>query len=350
MVIGKTSSSMSLEELLDKYTEPEILSAVFPQITTLPCKINSPFREDNNPSFSIYLDDNKHVRFKDFGDSDVKGGLFDLLCKYWNCSFNQAFIRILDIMQQHDKTDVILRPKQLKTFTRKESSELTKIQVVVRPWRDYDLEYWNSYGISKKWLQYAEVYPIQYKIVVKKDSPSAKPKKYIFPTPKYSYAYVERKDGKVQLKIYSPFETKYKWCSKMDESVWSLWTKVPQKGDNIIIGSSTKDCLNISCQLHIPAICMQGEGYWPKPQVIEELKRRYKQVIVFFDNDYNSEENPGRKDSIKLSKEFGLPRIEIPKKYEAKDPSDLYKKYGRDKYTEIMNEILEPVLWKSGER
>ena len=320
MVIGKTSSSMSLEELLDKYTEPEILSAVFPQITALPCKINSPFREDNNPSFSIYLDDNKHVRFKDFGDSDVKGGLFDLLCKYWNCSFNQAFIRILDIMQQHDKTDVILRPKQLKTFTRKESSELTKIQVVVRPWRDYDLEYWNSYGISKKWLQYAEVYPIQYKIVVKKDSPSAKPRRYVFPADKLAYVYVERKDGKVQIKVYQPYNTKgFKWCSSMDSSVISLWTKVPDRGDKIVIASSLKDALVISAQLNIPAIAPQGEGYNISKTAQEELKRRFDKVFICLDTD-----EPGKKFARKLAKETGFINI-VPDLGTEKDLSDHFK-------------------------
>ena len=132
----------------------------------------------------------------------------------------------------------------------------------------------------------------------------------------------------------------------MDASVWSLWTKIPEKGDNLIIGSSTKDCLNIGCNLHIPAICMQGEGYNPKPQIIQELKDRYKNIIVFFDNDYTNEDNPGRTDSIKLAETYNLRRIEIPAEYGAKDPSDLFKKYGKERYLEIMHEILDPVLWR----
>ena len=100
------------------------------------------------------------------------------------------------------------------------------------------------------------------------------------------------------------------------------------------------------CNLGIPAICMQGEGYKPKPQIIEELKSRYKNVILFYDNDYNNPDNPGRKDSMELSLEYNLKRVEIPAKYESKDPSDLFKKYGRDRYLEIMNEILKDVLWK----
>lgn len=240
--------------------------------------------------------------------------------------------------------EVTIKGRQLKTFTRKEKNLLTKIQVVVRPWHDYDYEYWESYGIGKKWLKYANVSPISYKIIVKEG------KKYIFPADKYAYIFPEWKDSILSLKIYQPYNTKgFKWCSKMDSSVWSLWTKIPEKGDNLIIGSSVKDCLNIGCNLHIPAICMQGEGYMPKPQVIEELKSRYKKITVFYDNDFGKEKNSGREDSIKLAEMYNLERVEIPEEYGAKDPSDLYKKYGKEKYLEIMNEILKPILWKSGE-
>lgn len=347
MQIGKTSSSISKTEIFEKYSEVQVVSTVF-NLTSIPCRISSPFRVDNNPSFSIYLNDQKHVCFKDFGDKDCRGGLLDLLCKYWKCTFNQVFDKILEVMQKQEGTDVEIKSKQVKVLTRKETSELTKIQVAVRPWRDYDYEYWNSYGIEKQWLHYMNVKPISHKIITKKDKETGKSKKYIFPADRYAYVFWEKKDGSLSLKIYMPYNTKgFKWCSRMDKSVWSLWTKIPEKGDNLIISSSVKDCMNISCNFHIPAICMQGEGYEPKPQIIEELKSRYQNIIVFYDNDYTNEDNPGRTDSIKLAEKYGLKRIEIPAEYEAKDPSDLFKKYGKEKYMEIMSSILEPVLWKN---
>ena len=169
MVIGKTSSSISKTEIFEKYSETDVLTAVFPEITSIPCRISSPFRADNNPSFSIYLNDSKHICFKDFGDSASHGSLLDLLCKFWSCSFNQVFDKILDVMAKSEGNDVTIKPKTIKTLTRKEASELTKIQVAVRPWRDYDYEYWASYGIEKQWLKYCEIYPISHKIVFKKD-------------------------------------------------------------------------------------------------------------------------------------------------------------------------------------
>lgn len=357
MIVGKTTSSISIPELFEKYSEIKILTAVFPEITSIPCRIQSPFRVDNNPSFSIYLDNDNHIKFKDFGDSDCRGSLLDLLCKKWNCTFNQVFDKILELMSKQEGSEVNLKMKQIKTLTRKESSELTKIQVKVRPWQKYDEEYWKSYGVEKQWLKYSEIYPISHKIITKKNSQTGKTVKYTFPVPKYCYCYVERKEGKLSLKLYSPFSKDYKWCSKMDASVISLWTKVPEYGDKIIIASSTKDALCISCNLHIPAVAPQGEAYNLSDAAVSELKRRYKNVYIAFDGD-----KAGLADAKKLANSTGFKTLSCPilktpsenrkevaalisegleKKDMAKDWSDIFLYFGNDKFTEEFNKALD---------
>lgn len=320
MVIGKTSSSISKTELFNKYSEIEVLKAAFPEITELPCKICSPFRADNNPSFSIYINDSNHICFKDHGDSNSRGGLLDMLCKKWDCSFNQVFDRIIQLMQKQEDSDMTIKPKQIKMLTRKESSELTKIEVAVRPWRDYDKQYWLSYGVELQWLKYAKVYPISHKIVTKKDKETGVEQKYIFPADKYAYAFTEKKDGKLSIKIYQPYNTKgFKWCSKMDSSIIGLWTKIPEFGDRVVICSSVKDALCLSCQCHIPALCLQGEGYNISDTAINELKRRYKKIFICFDMD-----EPGKADALKLAEETGFTIIS-PDLGKEKDLSDYYK-------------------------
>lgn len=318
MVVGKTSSSISMTEIFSKFSEAQVLCSVFPEITEIPCIINSPLRDDRHPSFSIYLDNGGHIRYKDHACPSIHGGIIDLLCAYWSCTFNQALDKICKMMIKSD--DVIIKPKQIKTFTRKEANLLTKIEVKVRPWRDYDYEYWESYGITKQWLKYAEIYPISYKIVTKKVSPTDKGRKFIFPTDKYAYTFVERKEGRVQLKIYQPYNTKgFKWCSKMDSSVIGLWSKIPEYGDRVVICSSLKDALVISCQLGIPTLCLQSEGCSISDTAIKELKRRYKKVFISFDTD-----EAGIKDGKKLAEQTGFINI-IPKLGEQKDFSDYFK-------------------------
>ena len=332
MVIGKTSSSISKTEIFEKFSEAQVLSTVLPEVKEIPCLINSPLRTDRHPSFRIYMSEHNHIRYIDYASND-KGTLLDLLCRYWNCTFNQALDRICKLMVKDN--DVTIKPKQIKTLTRKETSGLTQIEVKVRPWRDYDYEYWASYGITKPWLRYAEIYPISYKIVTKKDITTGKTNKYIFPADKLAYCYTERKEGKLQLKLYQPMNKQgFKWCSKMDSSVISLWTKIPEYGDRVVICSSLKDALCISCNTHIPAIALQGEGYSMSQTAINELKRRYKKVFISLDTD-----EPGRKDAIKLVRETGFTNI-VPDLRECKDFSDAYKKYGKEWFTETIGNIF----------
>lgn len=344
MAVSKGESSVTLSDILEKTTEANILS-FYLGITEIPCIIHSPLRKDNKPSFGLYSPNGKRIYFVDFATKD-RGGIFDLLCQMWGCSYKEVLIRINKDIPKLCSIGTPNVHKHIPCTVRStiECKKSTDLQCKVRDWASYDVEYWESYGISLDWLKYAEVYPISHKIIIKNGN------KYVFKADKYAYAYVEHKEGKVTLKVYQPFNKDgYKWSSNIDRSVWSLWTKIPKFGNNLIISSSVKDCLNIMCNLGIPAICMQGEGYKPKPQIIEELKSRYKNIILFYDNDYNNPDNPGKKDSMELSLEYNLKRVEIPVKYESKDPSDLFKKYGRDRYLEIMNEILKNLLWKSGE-
>lgn len=319
MIVGKTTSSISIPELFEKYSEVKILTAVFPEITSIPCRIQSPFRVDNNPSFSIYLDNDNHIKFKDFGDSDCRGSLLDLLCKKWNCTFNQVFDKILELMSKQEGSEVNLKMKQIKTLTRKESSELTKIQVKVRPWQKYDEEYWKSYGVELQWLKAAKVYAISHKIITKKDKETGKSQIYTFPAMKHAYAFTEYKGNKLSLKIYQPYSKDFKWCSCMDASVISLWNLIPEYGDRVVLCSSLKDSLCLSCQLHIPTLCLQGEGYNMSDTAINELKRRYKKVFICYDTDV-----AGLLDSENLAIKTGFKNI-IPNLGECKDLSDWYK-------------------------
>lgn len=335
MAFSKGRDSVSLDDILSKVTEADILS-YYLGVTEVPTIISSPLRQDRRPSFGLYSPKGDRIYYTDLSTKD-RGGVYDLLAQLWGTDYKGVLSRINhDIPKFTGNTEV--SPYQCTVRSVNTYSHDTELQCKVREWRDYDIEYWASYGITLEWLKYAEVYPISHKIIIKGGH------RYVFGADKYAYAYVEHKEGKVTLKIYQPFnKAGYKWSSNIDRSVWSLWTKIPEYGDNLIISSSVKDCLNIMCNFKIPSMCLQGEGYLPKPHIMEELKSRYKNIIIFFDNDFTNPDNPGHNDAVKLCKEYNLKMIEIPKEYKSKDPSDLFKKYGRDKYLEIMNEILKDV-------
>lgn len=321
MVVGKTNPTISKNEIFTRFSEAEVLST-FLNIREIPCCISSPLREDRTPSFQIYMNKEGHVKYLDYA-TDEKGGVIDLLMQLWHCSFSQALDRICGSLMGHDSPNgpnVTFKPKHVRTFTRREHDELTSIQVAVRPWKDSDYEYWRNYGIEPKWLRYAEVYPISHKIVTKRASMTDKGRRYVFFADPLAFVFVEHKEGKTQLKIYQPYNTKgFKWCSKMDSSVISLWGKIPEYGDRVVICSSLKDSLCLSSQLHIPAIAPQGEGYDMSDTAINELKRRYKRVYICFDTD-----KAGIADGEKLAQRTGFINV-VPDLGKEKDISDYYR-------------------------
>lgn len=321
MVVGKTFSSMTLKEVLKKYGEVNILASVFPEITYLPYLMSSPLRKDNHPSFDVYMV-NGHVRFKDFADNS-NGGLVDLLCAYWKCSIPRVVDKIITIF--NGKKHIEIKPAApIRIYSPKEFSN---IQVTIRRWRKHDIEYWESYGVSKDALKYAEIYPISHKIVINERG------QRVFPADKYAYCFVERKEGHTTLKIYQPFNKKgYKWCSKMDGSVIGLWTKIPEFGDRVILCSSIKDALCVYCQLGIPTLCLQGEGYGISNTAINELKGRYKKVFISFDTDERGVDY-GRR----LSELTGFQHI-VPDLKDCKDYSDYYKALdNKDDFKKLKN-------------
>lgn len=311
----------SLEEL--RVSDADILSKYL-GITQIPCVIQSPLRSDNRPSFGLYSPDGTHINYIDFGTKD-KGTTITLLSKVWNINTHDTIKRINDeiglCMDVH--SNIINSQKVNKVSIKK--SVNTDLKCKIREWRNYDIEYWESYGISLEWLKYAEVYPISHKIIIK-DNHS-----YIFNADKYAYAYVEHKEDKVTLKIYQPLNKKYKWSNKHDKSVISLWTKVPEYGDKICICSSLKDALCLWANTGIPSISIQGEGYSMSKTAINELKRRYKSIYILLDND-----EVGLSDGIKLAKETGFTNIILPQFEEGKDVSDLMKAKGKEAFLNII--------------
>ena len=231
----------------------------------------------------------------------------------WNCSYREAAEKVYNDLKNNSCH--INTKKQSSSIKVCKVNKYLDLKCKVREWKKYDLEYWNTYGISLKWLKYANVYPISHKIVIKGDT------SYAFKADKYAYAYVEFKEGKTTLKIYQPFNKNgYKWSNRHDKSVISLWTKVPKEGDKVCICSSLKDALCLWANTGIPALAIQGEGYGMSDTAINELKKRFKKVYICLDNDV-----PGLKDAISLAKKTGFINVVLPQFEGGKDISDFYK-------------------------
>lgn len=306
-MIGKTYPSKE-PEYIDGVNEFQ-LARHYLNINRIPIKIHSPLREDKSPSLSLYSLDGKRIWYKDHGTGDA-GSLWKLLTKVFHINIQELQYKQymgkgvgdLDISTPKPKIDKI------------SSISNVDFKIKRRDWEKHDLDYWGSYGISKEWLEFADIYPISHKIIIKDGV------EYLYKADKYAYAYVEFKDDKVYIKIYQPFNTHgFKWSGKHNKSIISLWRKIPQTGKILCICASMKDALCLWANTSIPSIAPQGEGYPIKPVVIEDLKRRYSKVFILFDND-----EAGVMDTFKLAASTGFCPLFLPNIDGKKDISDLY--------------------------
>lgn len=308
-------------------------------IGSFPCSISSPLRDDDsNPSFSMAEKDDGTVVWKDFGTGEA-GNATTLMAKLWNVTYSEALLKIkMDVGEPIPRVSLIRKYKGKVHLTSNSS-----IKVRVRPWKDWDIEYWNSFGISEKMCRMCNVHPISHAFFTRKDKDGFE-RTVTVPMDKYAYAYFEWKDGVESIKLYQPFSQTMKWLSKHDHSVWDLWKQAFKWADvrsdkEVIITSSRKDAMCLWENLNVPSMSLQGEGYLPKPQVMNQVLERFQTVYLWYDNDFkHKEDNPGQDNARKLIELYPtLHNICIPDEYQCKDPSDLVKEWGKDMLREIWN-------------
>lgn len=331
-MIAKGTPNDIREFLKKELPDVEVALKYF-NITSYPANIHSPIRKDERPSFSLFLLQDRTVMFKDFATGE-SGNIYQLLSHTWGISLADTYKKVYKEFLEGRKSDTIKGSSSVVLSDIHERSRYS-LKIKIRKWEKFDLEYWESFGISLSSLRMAEVYPISHTIYVSETGGSS-----AFKCDKYAYAYVERRGCEIFLKVYQPFSKTNKWRSSTDSSIWNLETKIPETGETLFLTSSLKDALNLWENTGIPSVCMQGEGYLPDEKKMEEFKRRFKNVIVFFDNDYGKEGNPGKTFAEKISEKFHVPHVLIPEKYGSKDPSDLYRNVGKERYLEIVSSLI----------
>lgn len=304
---------------------------------TLGQPILSPLREERTPSFAIYAKGTK-VLFNDFllGGGDI----IRFVELRYNLSFRDAINKIIHDSGLTDKfksdCDYVVKP--LIKYNKKIEHTKSTINVKRRNWANHDINFWKSYGITEAILQKYRVSPIQYIFINNK----------IIIADKYAYCFIEMKDNESTYTIYQPYNKENKWFKSHDQSVFYGWTQLPDTNDKLIITKSLKDVMSIVSITGIPAVALQSEKVKPKKHIIQQLKDRFKNIYLLYDNDYDNIEknkpNYGREFGKEIAEAFDLPQIEIPDivaiRYEAKDTSDLAKNGGEEIVkTTINNEI-----------
>lgn len=107
-------------------------------------------------------------------------------------------------------------------------------------------------------------------------------------------------------------------------------------GEYLVITKSLKDCL-VLYELGIPAIAPNSEHMFMTDTQFNKLKTKFNNIICVYDNDL-----PGIQGLNKIHKaHLDLKVAFIPRKYNAKDISDFYKLYGKDKTLKLIEKAKE---------
>lgn len=283
------------------------------KILTEGVKINSPLRNESNPSFNIYKSPSGW-RYKDYGGDS--GDCIDFVMKLHNLTFAQALSHINKEMQLGISDEPLTEEKHssaLKSIKGKE------YELFYRDYSKTDLMFWGKFGITPEILtQYGVVAIELIEGISKKTSLPYKTKGDV--NLMYGYLY-----SNSCMKIYQPFAPKqfkfyYKDPAEKDKDFVFGKEQIP-KGESIVIWTGgEKDVLTLRGLGFFGITGTSETGAIPQ-KVIAELQRNGSEIIILFDND-----ETGTRKSLQFAKQFMIKRAVLPPMPpEGKDVSDYIK-------------------------
>lgn len=333
-MIFQFQQKITKDLILSKFSEEQIMEYYL----NIPVKkglFRSPLRKDRQPTCSFYRNNSGTLIFKDFATGQHLN-VFDVVQNIFKCNYFEA-LRIIanDLNIVNDKTlhknhgKINLNPIRVK------DKEVSKIQIEVQDFTDNELKWWGKYGITLDILKKFNVYSCKH--VFLNSNLFATSQQHC---PIFGYYGGKIQDNKEKIELwrcYFPKRKNYRFVTNWPSKKIQGFNQLPKKGKLLVITKSMKDCMCLySCG--ISACAPNSENLFISDKVLEDLKQRFKYIVVLYDND-----KPGQYNMAKIRKAHPeLIYTFIPKEYGSKDISDFYKDHGRK---ETINLIKNFVLW-----
>lgn len=334
--IGKYE--LSQENIFKFITSYDIFAKYSNNFKKIGKNFYSDFRCENNPSCQInYI--NGDLLYTDFGLGRSFRAIQFVMYLY-NINYYEALEKINtdfnlnlgnEFKNNHKNTNTEYKVinNDVKKFVEKKPSI---IKIKSRSFEQHDLVYWNKFGIKTDTLIKYNICPISCFWI--------NDNYYI--ASKYSYSYnFGYVDNIFRRKIYQPFENKFKWFSNGGILMQGI-NILPEKGNLLIITKSLKDVMLLN-DIGYNSIAPNSEAT-VKLDIINNMKTRFKNIIVFYDND-----STGINFSEKICNKYNLKRIFIPKESNCKDISEYSEKYGFEEANKLMNELIKNLKSKEYE-
>jgi hypothetical protein len=321
---------LSPEHILQKVTQEQIFKIVLKEIYIDTVCYTNPLRRDKNPGCWLSYDNTTGaLLFVDFADKNrTHRNCFRMIMDKYNVSMRSA----LKIICNHYKlSENIIDYKEI-SIEDYEKLSIPKTPPIIsfyqREFNKQDVKYWSQYLIFKNQLLEDGVYPIQSFIINGKK----------INTYGLAYAYTFPNN---RVKIYQPYTNpKYKWITNCDNNIIGNYENISNKGKNLIVSKSYKDCRVLRNLGYKNVIWFQNEGQVPNDKNNIELISRFERIIFLYDNDLSGKEAGIKLASIYNSyKKDCATNLYLPNKYGHKDPSDFIKKEGTKDLIKVLNKM-----------
>ena len=289
----------------------------------------SPLRKDNHNTCSFFRGNSGNLYFKDFATGQCLTFEGVVMAKY-NCTYHNALKIIAKDFGYIQNTNIKKQEvSEIKIQPKFESEKETFIQVEIKDFSESELKWWNSFGISEQTLKKYKVYSV--KTVFINGKIYAQSTQH---SPIYGY-YFGKKENIEQWRIYIPKRKEFRFIGNVSTKTIQGYKQLPEKGKLLVITKSMKDSMLLS-SLGIPAVAPNSETQFVSEKMLNEFRERFKNIVLLYDSD-----KTGVKFMNKIRKQHhDLIICMIPRKYEAKDISDFYQKYGKNKTIEGIKEYI----------
>ncbi len=281
---------------------------------------------DKHPSFTVYVHRSGEYKFKDFSTGYGGNGV-ELIVQLWKkttgteITGTEAMIKIIADYNQYILDNDGYSISQFKEHTKYKVTSTER-----RKWNTLDRKYWTEYEISSKQLESDGVYPLESYLMSKEEEGI---EHSLTINGEHLYGYY-RLDGTLY-KIYQP-KVRDKKFIKVRDYLQGM-DQLKFKSDNLVITSSLKDrrCL-LNLELDLESVAPDSENCMIKPDVMEALKYKFKNIVVLFDAD-----EAGNNAAAKYWKRDNL---EVVLFNMEKDVAEAVRVHG----SEIVLEQLKPLL------
>lgn len=276
---------------------------------------------DDSSSFGIFTATrapNREFMWKDHG-TGKSGDIFQLVkLLFGYTQLEQVYRRIdtdfgLGLSNGTKPTGKVL-PTPIRKY-----ADPVDIRIKAKSWTHADLLYWiNRTGNTKERFQHYQIQPVEMFWLAQDQ---------IDPIVPYGLTFAYSVWSKY--KIYRPFEHKdKKFRTNFTDKHIEGFNQLAYKSNTLIITKSTKDIVTLDT-FGYEAVAARSENTVLPAEALAYFERKYKNILVLFDND-------GKHSGGK----YPYDKIFIPEESNTKDTSDHFLAHGHDRTGIMLRDII----------